>query len=340
MRVIRGTPTAQDASDEELMARLAAGQQEALGPLYSRYAPLIFNLVAQSLDRAAAEEIVQDVFLAVWRRAESFDPERGAFRPWLLQIAHHRIVNELRRRSRQPQVEPDPEGLRLVNLPDGEPEPAEAAWRAQRSAALHSAFEALTPAQRQALGLAFFEELTHEQVAATLNVPLGTAKTRIRAGLQVLRGKLAPVVAALALGGILAALGGRYQAEQAALQRDERALALVTASDTQLVRLTAAPGVPDATHGTYRGKPGATIAVMTFSNFPPAPAARVYQAWALRSGTWTSLGTVQPDANGSARLIAEGPDLAVPPEAIQVTLEPGAGSVAPSGPVVIAWPGG
>ena len=340
MRVIRGMPAAQDASDEELMAQLATGQQEALGPLYSRYAPLIFNLVAQSLDRAAAEEIVQDVFLAVWRRAETFDPERGAFRPWLLQIAHHRIVNELRRRSRQPQLEPDPEGLRLVNLPDREPEPAEAAWRAQRSEALQSAFEALTPAQRQALGLAFFEDLTHQQVAATLNVPLGTAKTRIRAGLQVLRGKLAPVVAALALGGILAALGVRYQADRAALQRDERALALVTASDTQLIRLTAAPGAPDATHGTYRGKPDATIAVMTFSNFPPAPAGRVYQAWALRNGTWTSLGTIRPDANGSARLIAEGPDLAVPPEAIQVTLEPGAGSAAPSGPVVIAWPGG
>jgi RNA polymerase sigma-70 factor (ECF subfamily) len=340
MRVIRGMPAAQDASDEELMAQLASGQQEALGPLYSRYAPLIFNLVAQSLDRAAAEEIVQDVFLAVWRRAETFDPERGAFRPWLLQIAHHRIVNELRRRSRQPQLEPDPEGLRLVNLPDRDPEPAEAAWRAQRSEALQSAFEALTPAQRQALGLAFFEDLTHQQVAATLNVPLGTAKTRIRAGLQVLRGKLAPVVAALALGGILAALGVRYQADRAALQRDERALGLVTASDTQLIRLTAAPGVPDATHGTYRGKPDATIAVMTFSNFPPAPAGRVYQAWALRNGTWTSLGTIRPDANGSARLIAEGPDLAVPPEAIQVTLEPGAGSAAPSGPVVIAWPGG
>jgi RNA polymerase sigma-70 factor (ECF subfamily) len=340
MRVIRGMPAAHDASDEELMAQLATGQQEALGPLYSRYAPLIFNLVAQSLDRAAAEEIVQDVFLAVWRRAETFDPERGAFRPWLLQIAHHRIVNELRRRSRQPQLEPDPEGLRLVNLPDREPEPAEEAWRAQRSEALQSAFEALTPAQRQALGLAFFEDLTHQQVAATLNLPLGTAKTRIRAGLQVLRGKLAPVVAALALGGILAALGVRYQADQAALQRDERALALVTASDTQLIRLTAASGVPDATHGTYRGKPGATIAVMTFSNFPPAPAGRVYQAWALRSGTWTSLGTVQPDANGSARLIAEGPDLALPPEAIQVTPEPGVGGAAPSGPALIAWPGG
>jgi RNA polymerase sigma-70 factor, ECF subfamily len=69
-----------DASDEDLMRALAAGQQEALGPLYSRYAPLVFNLAAQSLGRPAAEEVVQEVFLAVWRKADTFNPERGTFR--------------------------------------------------------------------------------------------------------------------------------------------------------------------------------------------------------------------------------------------------------------------
>src|SRR5947209_646393 len=107
-----------DLSDEELMAHLAAGRQEALAPLHSRYASLIFNLAAQTLDRAAAEEIAQDVFLVVWRKANTFDPARGAFRPWVLRIAHLRIINELRRRGRRPQVAPDPDGLRLVALPD------------------------------------------------------------------------------------------------------------------------------------------------------------------------------------------------------------------------------
>jgi RNA polymerase sigma-70 factor (ECF subfamily) len=339
MRTFRPGPSIQETGDEELMLQLAAGRQEALGPLYSRYAQLIFNLVAQSLDRAAAEDIVQDVFLAVWRGAGTFDPERGAFRPWVLQIAHYRILNELRRRSRQPRPEPDPDGIRLASLPDHEPDPGEAAWREYRRSALHSAFEELPQPQRQALGLAFFEELTHEQVAAALEVPLGTAKTRIRSGLLKLRGKLAPLVAAAALAGLLAAMGVRYQAEQLSLQREERALVLLTASDTQTFRLTALPGVPEETHGNYRGRPGATTAVLTFSNFPLAPAGQVYQAWVLHNGTWTSLGMAQPDANGSARLIAEGPDLTTLPEAVQVTLEPAGGSQAPSGPTVIAWPG-
>src|SRR5262249_5472966 len=123
-------PPNEDHSDEELMRQLAAGAQEALGPLYSRYARLIFHLAVQTLDRPAAEEIVQDVFLAVWRRAITFDPAWGTFRPWVLQIAHFRILNELRRRSRQPQVEPDPDGLLSASLPDDTPEPTEATWRA------------------------------------------------------------------------------------------------------------------------------------------------------------------------------------------------------------------
>jgi len=89
--------------------RVAGGSQDALGPLYSRYARLIFNLAAQTLERASAEELVQEVFLVVWRRASLFDSRRGAFRSWVLQIAHFRILNELRRRNRQPQVVPDPD---------------------------------------------------------------------------------------------------------------------------------------------------------------------------------------------------------------------------------------
>src|SRR6476660_7299349 len=153
-------PADSDTSDEELMQQLAAGQQEALGPLYSRYARLIFHLAARTLDRPAAEEIVQDVFLAVWRRADTFDPGKGAFRPWVLQIAHYRILNELRRRSRQPQIDPDPEGAQLAGLLDESPEPAEVVWQDYRRAALQAAFVELPPAQRHALGLAFFEDLT------------------------------------------------------------------------------------------------------------------------------------------------------------------------------------
>lgn len=330
----------ESTSDEELVRWLTAGRQEALGALYSRYAPLIFSLAAQTLDQHAAEEIVQDVFLAVWRGAATFDPERGPFRPWVLQVAHTRILNELRRRSRRPRIEPDPDGLYLESLPDAAPEPAEAAWHEYRRSAVRSAVEALPPPQRQALGLAFFEELTHEQVAALLDLPLGTAKTRIRAALQKLRSQLAPLIAALALVSTVGALGIRYQSDQMALERYDRALQLVTASDLRPLRLEAAPGVPAEAHGTYRARPGAENAVLTLSHLPPVPEGRIYQGWVLSDGTWTSLGTAHPDAGGGTRLllIAEGPELAVPPEAVQVTLEPLGGSPTPSGGVVIAWP--
>src|SRR3989442_2843086 len=120
-------PDGEQVDDEELMRQLAAGRQEALGALYARYARRVFEVAAQTLDRPAAEEIVQDVFLAVWREAASFNPERGTFRGWVLQIAHFRVLNELRRRSRRPQAEPDPEGLRLAGPPHPHPQPADPA---------------------------------------------------------------------------------------------------------------------------------------------------------------------------------------------------------------------
>ena len=322
--------------DEELMRQVADGSTEALGLLHRRFARLIFGLAVQSLDRAAAEDLVQEVFLAVWRNARRFEPERGTVRAWVLQITHFRLLNELRRRSRQPEVVPDPEGLVLASLPASDPGPAEATWEQHRRAVLKSALDELPPPQREALSLAFLDDLTHEQVAAELGLPLGTAKTRIRAGLLKLRSTLGPQWAALVAICLLAALGLRYRSEHATLARYDRALSLVTASDSVNLRLGPVPGTPDATHARYRGRPGAGIAVVTFSEFPPAPAGQIYQAWARHGATWTSLGTALPGAGG-ARLIAESPALAALPDALEVTLEPRTGSAAPSGPVVVTW---
>ena len=328
--------TEQPPRDEELMRQVADGSAEALGLLHRRFARLIFGMAVQSLDRAAAEDLVQEVFLTVWRNARRFEPERGTVRAWVLQITHFRLLNELRRRSRQPEVVPDPEGVVLASLPASSPGPAEATWEQHRRAVLKSALDELPPPQREALTLAFLDDLTHEQVAAELGLPLGTAKTRIRAGLQKLRDTLGPQWAALVAICLLAALGIRYRSEHATVARYDRALSLVTASDSVNLRLGPVPGTPDATHARYRGRPGAGIAVVTFSEFPPAPAGQIYQAWARHGATWTSLGTVSPEA-GTARLIAESPALAALPEALEVTVEPRTGSVAPSGPVVVAW---
>jgi RNA polymerase sigma-70 factor (ECF subfamily) len=334
------TEAGPDSSDEALMRRLAAGEDGALGALYARHAPLVFGIAARSLEKAAAEEIVQEVFVALWQHAGEFDPERGPLRPWLLQIAHRRILNELRRRSRRPAAEADPAGERLAELPDPDPGPLAAAWREYRRDAVRAALELLPPAQRQALGLAFFEELTHEQVAEVLELRLGTAKTRIRAGLQRLRRELAPVLAVLALllSGTLVTLVHRHGEQAASFAVDERALDLVTSSEVTPLRLEATPAAPADAHATYRARPGNDLAVLTLSHFPAAPAGRAYQAWIRHAGVWVSLGVVRPDASGYARLIAQGPGVAAAPDALQVTLEPEAGSASPTGPALAAWP--
>jgi RNA polymerase sigma-70 factor (ECF subfamily) len=323
-------------SDEELMGQLAAGRQDAIGPLHGRYASLVFNLAAQTLDRSTAEEIVQDVFVAVWRKAGTFDPARGTFRTWILRIAHLRVLNELRRRGRRPRVEPDPEGLRLGSMPEPGPSPAEEAWREHRRAIVRAAVEALPPPQRQALRLAFLEDLSHEQVADFLNLPLGTAKTRIRAGLQTLRARLSPLFAAgLVVLGLAAVPHLREQS-----RRYYDALRLVTTSDVVPLRMTATAGSPSEseTHGNYRGRPGVPLAVLTFSHFAPAPDGRAYRAWGEFGGRWVLLGTIHPGKDGRDLLIVEGPHLTSRPTALKVTLEPPGTPRAPNGPPVIAWP--
>jgi RNA polymerase sigma factor (sigma-70 family) len=324
-------------SDEELMRQVIARQQAALAPLYSRYAPLIFHMAAQTLGAGAADDIVQEVFIIVWRKADTFDPKRGAVRPWLLQIAHYQILNELRRRSRRPQLDADSDDKLLENLAATDAEPFDVAWLTYRREALQAAVDKLPPPQRQALSLAFFEDLTHDQVARLLNLPLGTVKTRIRTALQTLRLHMATALVVLLLaGGALAAPA--YLSQQATLQRDTRALLVVTSSETTALHLAAVPGIATETHGSYRARAGTPMAIVAIDNFPPAPAGQTYQGWVLLHGAWRSLGALRPDAAGGGLLIVEDAELSVLPEAVQITLEPSSGSVSPTGPVIVAWP--
>src|SRR3954465_8115224 len=236
-----------NVSDEELMSQLAAGRQDALGPLHGRYASLVYNVAAQTIGGAPAEEIVQDVFVAVWRKAGTFDPARGNFRAWVLRIAHLRVLNELRRRGRRVGGEPDPAGLRVGSVPEPGPGPPEEAWRQHRRAIVRQAVAALPPPQRQALSLAFLDDLTHEQIADFLGLPLGTTKTRIRAGLQRLRAHLSPLLAAgLLIAGLLTVAHFR---ERSLLHYE--ALRLVTSSDVVPRRMAATSGTPVETHGNY-----------------------------------------------------------------------------------------
>jgi RNA polymerase sigma-70 factor (ECF subfamily) len=309
--------------------------------LLVRHAPRVFSLATAALGRAAAEEIVQDVFVAVWRGADGFDPSRGAFRNWLLTITHNRIANELRRRGRRPDTRESLDTANNLDPADAGPGPDDNVWRDFRRETLREAVDSLPLKQRQALSLAFFDELTHEQVAAALEVPLGTAKTRIRSGIGALRQRLTPLRASLLIAVLLlCGLVWRGQQRVAQLDQDRRALWLVTTSDVVPVRLEPLPGVNPKTHGTYRGRPGEPLAVMTFSNFPPATAGSAYRAWARHGDRWTSLGNVELDAAGNGRLVAESPVLAGTPEGLQVDLESTGRQLplTPTGKSIIAWP--
>ncbi|HTB72747.1 MAG TPA: sigma-70 family RNA polymerase sigma factor, partial [Polyangiaceae bacterium] len=175
-------------ADSELVARIGRGDERALRTLHRRYASLVFTVASRVVDAAAAEEIVQDVFMTLWRKHETFDPARGTLKAWLGQIARRRALNVLRSRRRGAAT-----GDGVEEIADEALEPDEALWTAHRQSALHAAIDALPDAQRRALSLAYFDELTQEQVAAALRVPLGTTKTRIRSAMR----RIAPVVAAL-----------------------------------------------------------------------------------------------------------------------------------------------
>lgn len=326
-------------SDEELMVQLAAGRTDALVPLHGRYAALVFNIIAQTLDRPAAEEIVQDVFVAVWTKASTYEPERGPVRPWILQIAHTRVLNELRRRHRRPQTLLDPEGIRLAAVPDSGPTPEEEAWNEFRREAVRDAVASLPPAQRQALSLAYFEDLTHSQIAAFLGLPLGTAKTRVRDGLKKLRRSLAP--AALIVLALIAGLGlltNQYRQQRSQLKENQNALGMVTSSDVQELHLAPSPGanLPADAHGGYRVRPGGGLAILTVAHLPPPPSGSSYQGWVHDADGWKSLGAIAVDSTGHALVIVDIKDLGMPDQ-VEVTLETSTSGSAPGGPTIVSW---
>lgn len=321
------TSTNQLPTDEALAEQLAKGDESALRVLHRRYAPVVFTMALQSLGETEAEEIVQDTFVAVWQNRESFDATRGSFRPWLYQIVRNRIANALRHRRRERAFEE-----RAVTEPEFSDAPAadEARWNAWRSRQVRAAVKALPPAQARALSLAFFDELSHEQVASMLGVPLGTAKTRIRGGLKRLAIALATLAAI-----VLLALGARRGEHWIDLR--DRALRVTTSSDVQPLRMTALPGAPPAAHATYRARVGDDVAVINGSFMPVPHDGEHFIVWIRRGGQWTRLGELEPDRDGRAFLIAEDTAVIPRPDALEVTIERERSPAVPSSRALVAW---
>jgi RNA polymerase sigma-70 factor (ECF subfamily) len=175
------------AEDLEAIRRVARGDADALAFLYDRHSRIIYSLAFRIVgDPPEAEEIVQDVFAQAWRQAERYDTSRGVVVAWLLMIARSRAIDRVRSRRGLPPLAPDGEkGLAAMADPAEGPELQ--TLSAEQVRRLKDALDTLPLPQRMTIQLAFYEGLTHVEIAERLGEPLGTVKTRIRLGLLKLR---------------------------------------------------------------------------------------------------------------------------------------------------------
>jgi RNA polymerase sigma-70 factor (ECF subfamily) len=176
--------TADDVlSDEALVLRMREMDTGAFASLYDRYSRLAFGLAYRMLsDPAAAEDVVQEAFLAVWRQAATFQPAKSAARTWVLSIVHHRAIDRLRR------SDVDLEGVH--DLADDSMDVEHQVDASLDAAKVHKALTALPAEQQEAIQLAYFGGLSHSEIARTLNLPTGTVKGRLRIGLHKMRAML------------------------------------------------------------------------------------------------------------------------------------------------------
>jgi RNA polymerase sigma-70 factor (ECF subfamily) len=185
------TRTAARSTVDELPHLLKAcgrGDQEAFSQLYDAVSARLFGLVLRVVrDRAQAEEVAQDAFLEIWRHAARYDPDRGSALSWMLTIAHRKAVDRVRSAEAQSRRDTSYEAREQDTPYDMTAEDAHRNLDAQR---VRKGLDTLTETQRGALELAYFGGYTHREVAALLDIPIGTAKTRIRDGLIRLRDTL------------------------------------------------------------------------------------------------------------------------------------------------------
>lgn len=176
-------------AERVLVDRLCAGDEAALGELYDRYAGFVYGLALRTLiDKQAAEDVTQEVFVAVWEHPERIEPGRGSLRGYLGTLTHRRAVDAVRReearRRREVRVARDAD--------DTLPDTADAVIRSHTSGRVRQAIELLPEAQRRAVELAYFHGHTYRQVADVLGIPEGTAKSRLRIALARVAEALRP----------------------------------------------------------------------------------------------------------------------------------------------------
>jgi RNA polymerase sigma-70 factor, ECF subfamily len=179
------------AADLELVRRVAAGDRSAVDDLYERFRRPAFALARRVLaDDTLAEDVLQDVFLGIWRDPGAFDGSRGSVASWLLAMVHHKAVDAVRReeshRRRQARAEDD----LVLSAPTQTTDVEDAAWQRLVAERVRTALHELPAPQREALTLAYYGGYTQREVAALTRTPLGTVKTRMLAGMRRLHDTL------------------------------------------------------------------------------------------------------------------------------------------------------
>ena len=172
-------------ADEDLMVLVEGGDADAFAALYDRHCRLAYS-VAHKLtgEKQAAEDLTQEAFLKVWRSAGGYRPERGSVRTWILSVVRNRGIDQLRAKATRRRMQEKVEAY----APRFEPSEAFAqAWHEARLGRVREALDALPHFQQQVLELAHFSDLTHQEIAKRLGLPLGTVKGRLRLGLEKLR---------------------------------------------------------------------------------------------------------------------------------------------------------
>ena len=191
------SPTPHDASqiEPELIIRVGKGDQRAFESLYDRSSSLLFSLAVRVLgDREEATDLLQEVYLEVWRKGVRYDPSRGAPIGWLITLTRSRAIDRLRSRASRGQGRTDSiERAGAAELPDGKGSPFEAAADRELRQIVTAALASLPRAQQQAVELAYYEGLSHTEIAERLNEPVGTIKTRIKLGMTKLKTALSAV---------------------------------------------------------------------------------------------------------------------------------------------------
>lgn len=182
--------------DEVLLRRIVAGEAEALSLLYDRYERVVYSLLCGILKNTDdAEDIMQEVFAQVWRKADTYQASFGSAKNWLLRIAHNRAINQLRSKASRERSQRVPlENLELTSA-GADLTTVNSLLHNDEVVHLNSAIEKLPSDQKSLIALAFLEGLTHSEIAAHTALPLGTVKTRIRSGLMNLRKQLVHLAA-------------------------------------------------------------------------------------------------------------------------------------------------